>query len=59
MAAARASGKRVVVLELPGIALDIDNPADVRDLVDAPGETRAQCLARGWNLSELPLAANE
>ncbi len=59
LAAARASRKPCVVLTLPGIALDIDNPADLRQLVAAPGETRAQRLARQFDLSELPAAANQ
>jgi 2-phospho-L-lactate guanylyltransferase len=59
LAAAQATGKPCVVLTLPGIALDVDNPSDLRELVAAPGETRAQRLARRWDLSELPLAANE
>jgi hypothetical protein len=47
------------VLSLPGIALDVDNPSDLRQLADAPGETRAQRLARQWNLIDLSLAANQ
>jgi 2-phospho-L-lactate guanylyltransferase len=59
LAAAQAMGKRCVVLSLPGIALDVDNPSDLKQLTAAPGETRSQRLARQWNLAELPLAANE
>jgi 2-phospho-L-lactate guanylyltransferase len=59
LAAARASRKPCVVLTLPGIALDIDNPADLRQLVAAPGDTRAQRLARQLDLSDLPAAANQ
>jgi 2-phospho-L-lactate guanylyltransferase len=59
LVAARATQKPCVVLSLPGIALDIDNPADLRQLVEAPGETRAQGLARQWDLTDLSLAANE
>lgn len=59
LAAAQASGKPCVVLSLPGIAVDVDNPADLRQLAELPGETRAQHLARRWNLTEYPLAANE
>jgi 2-phospho-L-lactate guanylyltransferase len=59
LAAARATQKPCVVLSLPGIALDIDNPSDLRQLADAPGETRAQRLARQWDLTEFSLAANE
>jgi 2-phospho-L-lactate guanylyltransferase len=59
LAAARATNKPCVVLSLPGIALDIDNPADLRQLAAAPGETRAQRMARQWDLTDLSLAANE
>jgi 2-phospho-L-lactate guanylyltransferase len=59
LTAARATQKPCVVLSLPGIALDIDNPSDLRQLAEAPGETRAQRLARQWDLSDLSLAANE
>jgi len=59
LAAAHATGKPCVVLSLPGIGLDVDSPSDLRDLVQAAGETRAQRLARQWDLSELSPAANE
>jgi len=59
LAAARASRKPCVVLTLPGIALDIDNPADLRQLVAAPGETHTQRFARQLHLAELPAAANQ
>jgi 2-phospho-L-lactate guanylyltransferase len=49
-AAAQATGKPCVVLNLPGIAVDVDNPPDLRQLLSLPGETRAQRLARSWNL---------
>jgi 2-phospho-L-lactate/phosphoenolpyruvate guanylyltransferase len=58
-AAAHATGKPCVVLPLPGIALDVDNPEDLRTLASAPGETRSQRLIRQWDLADLPLAANE
>ena len=57
--AARATGYPCVVLSLPGIALDVDNPADLQQLAAAPGETRAQRLARQWDLTDYLLAANE
>ena len=49
-AAAQATGKLCVVLNLPGIAVDVDSPPDLRQLLSLPGETRAQRLARSWNL---------
>lgn len=58
-AAAQATGKACVVLPLPGIALDIDNPEDLRTLASTPGDTRTQRLVRQWDLADLPLAANE
>lgn len=51
-AAALATGRPCVVLKLPGIAADVDNPADLLQLISLPGETRAQRLAREWKLSE-------
>ena len=59
LAAARATGKPCVVLSLPGIGLDIDNPADLRRLAATPGETRAQRFARQFDLAELPRAASQ
>jgi 2-phospho-L-lactate guanylyltransferase len=58
-AAAQATGKPCVVLSLPGIALDVDTPHDLRALASAPGQTRAQRLVRQWQLADLPVAANE
>jgi 2-phospho-L-lactate guanylyltransferase len=57
LAAARATGKPCTILELPGIGLDVDNPADLRQIIDAPGETRAQRLARSWNLRDSLIVA--
>jgi 2-phospho-L-lactate guanylyltransferase len=57
--AARRSHKPCVVLTLPGIALDVDSPADLKQLAQAPGETRSQQLARQFDLRDLPRAANE
>jgi len=59
LAAAHATKKPCVVLSLPGIALDVDDPSDLRQLTAAPGETRSQRLARQWNLTDLPRAVNE
>jgi len=49
-AAARATGKPCVVLKLLGIAVDVDSPADLQQLLSLPGETRAQRLARGFGV---------
>jgi len=47
-AAAETTGKECVVLNLPGIAVDVDNPQDLQQLISIPGETRAQVLAREY-----------
>ncbi len=52
LAAARATGKPVEILHLPGIGLDVDEPADLAGLLAAPGDTRAQRLLRQWNMAE-------
>jgi len=49
-AAAQATNKPCVVLRLPGIAVDVDSPEDLQNLVSLPGETRAQHLARKWGI---------
>ncbi len=51
LAAAKATGLPCVVLELPGIALDVDRPEDLRELAAARGDRRSQKLVRSWNLS--------
>jgi 2-phospho-L-lactate guanylyltransferase len=58
-AAAQATGRPCIILSLPGIALDVDNPSDLRALAAAPGETRTQRLVRQWQSADLPLAASE
>ena len=47
-ATAEATGKPCVVLNLPGIAVDVDNPEDLHRLISLPGETRAQILVRKY-----------
>ncbi len=44
--AAQATRKPCVILNLPGISLDVDNPADLRQLISLPGTSCAQRLAR-------------
>jgi len=48
LAAAQATGRPCVVLQLPGIALDVDDPGDLQQLVAHPDETRTQTLLRRW-----------
>jgi 2-phospho-L-lactate/phosphoenolpyruvate guanylyltransferase len=55
-AAAQSTGKPCVVLSLPGIAVDVDRPSDLQQLISLPGQTRAQLLARGWSLDHRLLA---
>ena len=50
LAAAKATGLLCVVLELPGIALDVDRPEDLQALAAASGERRSQRLVRSWSL---------
>jgi 2-phospho-L-lactate guanylyltransferase len=50
LAAAQATGKPCVVLQLPNLAVDVDNPEDLPQLLAHPGETRAQSLIRQWRL---------
>jgi len=47
-AAAQATGKPCVVLNFAGIAVDVDNPEDLQQLISLPGGTRAQRLAREY-----------
>ncbi|MGE5206871.1 MAG: 2-phospho-L-lactate guanylyltransferase [Chlamydiota bacterium] len=44
--AAQATGKPCLVLQLPRIGLDVDNPADLAQLLAAEGNTRAQQFLR-------------
>jgi 2-phospho-L-lactate guanylyltransferase len=57
LAAAKATGKPCIVLHLPSIAVDVDNPEDLQTLLSHPGETRTQTLLRQWTLDGRLLAA--
>lgn len=46
LSAAIGTNRSCVVLSLPGIALDIDTPEDLRELAEAAGEKKSQVLAR-------------
>jgi 2-phospho-L-lactate/phosphoenolpyruvate guanylyltransferase len=50
LAAAIGTDRSCVVLSLPGIALDVDTPEDLRELAQAAGERRSQILARRFAL---------
>jgi 2-phospho-L-lactate/phosphoenolpyruvate guanylyltransferase len=57
-AAAQATGQPCVILNLPGIAVDIDNPEDLHQLIALPGKTRAQQLAREYvRIGKMPSPA--
>jgi 2-phospho-L-lactate/phosphoenolpyruvate guanylyltransferase len=58
LATARATGKPCVVLQFPGIGLDVDNPRDLQELITRSGETRTQRLLRAWPLDVQTFAAN-
>jgi 2-phospho-L-lactate guanylyltransferase len=52
LANAKATGLPCVVLELAGIARDVDRPEDLYELAAASGDRRSQKLVRSWNLSQ-------
>jgi 2-phospho-L-lactate guanylyltransferase len=56
LTAARATGKKCVVLQLPSIAIDVDNPEDLQRILEHPGETRTHSLLRRWALDGRSLA---
>jgi 2-phospho-L-lactate guanylyltransferase len=59
LAAAEATGMPCVVLKLTGIGIDVDNPADLKQLIEAPGQRKSQVLARQWKLNDFPVNAGE
>jgi 2-phospho-L-lactate/phosphoenolpyruvate guanylyltransferase len=59
LATAKATGKPCVILPVRGLAVDVDGPEDLLRLIHLPGETRAQRLARTFNLRDYPVAVNE
>lgn len=46
--AMKKTGKQLIILEMPGIALDIDNPHELELLVQRQSETGSQRLLRSW-----------
>jgi 2-phospho-L-lactate/phosphoenolpyruvate guanylyltransferase len=50
LAAAQATQKPCIVLQLPSVAVDVDNPEDLQQLLVHPGNTRTQALVRKWAL---------
>jgi len=57
--AAEATGKPVAVLRLRGVALDIDRPDDLEELVRRPGRTKAQELVRSWQSGQWSVASGQ
>jgi len=58
LTSAIAAESSVVVLALPGIALDVDTPDDLQQLALALGEKRSQLLARQFGFGHAPAAVN-
>ena len=46
--AMRKTGRELVILEMPGIGLDIDNPHELDLLLRRDGNTNSQRLLRSW-----------
>ena len=51
--------KPLVILELKGIGLDIDNPHELDLLLAREGDTNAQRLLRSWNFRTQPQSQSE
>ncbi len=49
--AMRKTGKELVILEMPGIGLDIDNPHELDLLLQHGANTNAQRLLRAWGFA--------
>ena len=50
--AMKKTGKELIILEMPGIGLDIDNPHELDLLVQRDGQTEAQQLLRSWGFGQ-------
>ncbi|MGA2903494.1 MAG: 2-phospho-L-lactate guanylyltransferase [Candidatus Korobacteraceae bacterium] len=57
--AMQRTGKDLIILEMPGTGLDIDNPHELELLVRCDGDTNAQRLLRSWGFGERDLDAWE
>jgi 2-phospho-L-lactate guanylyltransferase len=57
--AMKKTGKELIILEMPGIGLDIDNPHELELLVQREGETGSQRLLRSWGFGRRHLGAWE
>jgi len=47
------TGKALVILEMPGISLDVDNPHELGLLARRAGNTHAQRLLRSWGIKAI------
>jgi 2-phospho-L-lactate guanylyltransferase len=56
-ASAKATGLPCIVLNLPGIARDVDRPEDLLEVAVANGDRLSQRLLRSWNLNRRELAS--
>ena len=57
--AMRKTGKQLVILEMAGIGLDVDNPDELEMLMRRDGETNSQRLLRSWNFGSVDAHAWE
>ncbi len=57
--AMKQTGKQLVILEMPGIGLDVDNPHELELLMQSAGNTHAQRLLRSWGIGSQAAAAWE
>jgi 2-phospho-L-lactate guanylyltransferase len=58
-AAMNRTGKELIILEMPGIGLDIDNPHELELLAQRKGKANAQRLLRSWGFGQRDLDAWE
>jgi len=49
--AMRQTGKELIILEMPGIGLDIDNPHELELLLQRDGDSQSQGLLRSWDFT--------
>jgi 2-phospho-L-lactate/phosphoenolpyruvate guanylyltransferase len=57
--AMKKTGKELIILEMSGIGLDIDNPHELDLLVQRGGETGSQTLLRSWGFGSRHVGAWE
>jgi 2-phospho-L-lactate guanylyltransferase len=53
------TGKPLIILDMPGIGLDIDNPHELELLVQRAGDSHAQRLLRSWGIATPDTEARE